>query len=291
MNRNNEDNAVSPAIATILIVLMTVIAAAAAAVVVMGMADTQPDYVVGLIVKAAPAGADAVVTLYGSRDIPGLVRLEVIDAGSSSGAFVEAWNGAAGTAPVGVPLTAKGVARPAEEMPSYATNVWVKGTFADGTDQVLLMQAVTFTNGELAGSDVGDEYVGPGYTIIAQEWSEYYNANKWSISLPKDTLLQFHDGYVFVTSQYSYDPHWLNVDDINTLNAQDFLQKSLGTHSGFVLDLSEEKISNAQEVDSLPSSPSDEVGTLVKYGDKLYAKVRFDAGNKNDWVVVGTKTT
>lgn len=290
MNRNNEDNAVSPAIATILIVLMTVVAAAAAAVVVMGMADTQPDYVVGLTVKAAPAGSDAVVTLYGSRDIPGLVRLEVIDAGSSSGEFVKVWSGAAGTAPVGVPLTAKGVARPAETMPSYATNVWVKGTFADGTDQVLLMQAVTFTNAAPAGSDDEDEDVGPEYTlnnvITWEEKSKGFRDDGGQ--LEQDLLIKFEDekNYLYVVQQagVSFKVHGKDYN-----SAQEFISNLWSSSGLVILDLSEEKISNAQKVASLPSNA--EVGTLVKYGDKLFAKVDSRAYGETNWAMVGTKTT
>lgn len=284
MNRNNEDNAVSPAIATILIVLMTVVAAAAAAVVVMGMADTQPDYVVGLTVKAAPAGSDAVVTLYGSRDIPSLVRLEVIDAGSSSGAFVEAWNGAAGTAPVGVPLTATGVARPAEEMPSYATNVWVKGTFADGTDQVLLMQAVTFTNAAPAGSD--DEDAGPEYTLNnVKTWEEIKMQVNGGATLEKGLLIKFKDGsYLCVL-----DPNWFSLKgDYNS--AQGFKDKLNKDNYVALLDLSKKNIDNATVMTSSPSK-SGQVGDLVIYNDKLYAKVRIDCDGPNDWYVVGTITT
>lgn len=286
MNRNNEDNAVSPAIATILIVLMTVAAAAAAAVVVMGMADTQPDYVVGLTVKAAPAGSDAVVTLYGSRDIPGLVRLEVIDAGSSSGAFVEAWNGAAGTALVGVPLTAKGVARPAEEMPSYATNVWVKGTFADGTDQVLLMQAVTFTNAGPAGSDDGDEDAGPEYTLNnVKTWEEIKMHVNGGATLEKGLLIKFEDGsYICVK-----DGDWFSLGG-NHKSADNFISSLNNKNSVVKLNLSKENIGNAKVMTSSPSNHG-EVGDLVKYNGTLYAKVRSDMWAQNNWYVVGTITT
>lgn len=131
----DQENAITPAIATILIVLMTVVLAAGVAAVTLGMVEKQPEYVVGLTAKAAPAGKDVTVTLYGSRNIPELVKAEVIDAGSSSGNYVEVWNGSAGTAPVGVPLVAEGVARPAVDRTEYATKLWVKGTFMDGTEQ------------------------------------------------------------------------------------------------------------------------------------------------------------
>ncbi|HJK78269.1 MAG TPA: type IV pilin [Methanocorpusculum sp.] len=290
MNRNNEDNAVSPVIATILIVLMTVVAAAAAAVVVMGMADTQPDYVVGLTVKAAPAGSDAVVTLYGSRDIPGLVRLEVIDAGSSSGAFVEAWNGAAGTAPVGVPLTAKEVARPAEEMPSYATNVWVKGTFADGTDQVLLMQAVTFTNAAPAGSDDGDEDAGPEYTLNnVKTWEEISkNFRNDGGELKQGLLIKFEDekNYLYVVQQtgFSFKVHGKDCN-----SAQEFISNLWDSTGLVILDLSEEKISGAKKIANPPES-NEGVGTLVKCNGKLYAQVRTDMWAQNNWAEIGTVT-
>ena len=133
----DQENAITPAIATILIVLMTVVLAAGVAAVTLGMVEKQPEYVVGLTAKAAPAGKDVTVTLYGSRNIPELVKAEVIDAGSSSGNYVEVWNGSAGTAPVGVPLVAEGVARPA----------------VDRTEQVLLMQAMTFRN--VSGGESG----------------------------------------------------------------------------------------------------------------------------------------
>jgi hypothetical protein len=157
MHTESHENAVSPAIATILIVLITVVVAAAVAVVAMGQVENHPDYVVGLTAKAAPAGNDVVVTLYGSKNLPELVKAEVIDTGSSSGKYVEVWNGTAGTAPVGVPLVAEGVARPADDRAEYATKLWVTGTFADGTEQVLLRQAVTFRN----VSGTGEENVEP----------------------------------------------------------------------------------------------------------------------------------
>jgi len=161
MHTESHENAVSPAIATILIVLITVVVAAAVAVVAMGQVENQPDYVVGLTAKAAPAGNDVVVTLYGSKNLPELIKAEVIDAGSSSGKYVEVWNGTAGTAPVGVPLVAEGVARPAEDRAEYATNLWMRGTFADGTEQVLLRQVVTFRN----VSGTGEENVEPSGDI------------------------------------------------------------------------------------------------------------------------------
>jgi hypothetical protein len=181
----DQENAITPAIATILIVLMTVVLAAGVAAVTLGMVEKQPEYVVGLTAKAAPAGKDVTVTLYGSRNIPELVKAEVIDAGSSSGNYVEVWNGSAGTAPVGVPLVAEGVARPAMDRTEYATKLWVKGTFMDGTEQVLLMQAMTFRN--VSGGENGatpdpkdiDDYISNDGLIVTNE-----NGQQVTVSIP-----------------------------------------------------------------------------------------------------------
>lgn len=141
-----KENAVSPAIATVLLVLMTVLIAAVIAVVVTGMAGDQTNYVVGLTADPAQSGGNVTVTLYGGKDLPNLVKAEVTDAGSAKGEFVEVWKGAAGTALTGVPLVAESVARPEEDRAEYATRIMTKGTFADGTEQVLLERAVTFRN-------------------------------------------------------------------------------------------------------------------------------------------------
>ncbi|MDE2523842.1 MAG: hypothetical protein O0X96_01780 [Methanocorpusculum sp.] len=200
MMRKDQESAVSPTIATVLILMMTVVAVAVVAAVAMGLAGGEPDYVVGLTVKAAPAGNDAVVTLYGSRNLPDLVRVEVIDAGSSAGEFVEAWNGTAGTAPAGVPLTAKNAARPAEAMSAYTTKLWVKGTFADGTEQVLLMQTVTFTDVTVSssgGGDIEEDDKGFEYEITAKTWTEAGFGS--SGILDKNTFLKFeNDEYIYM---------------------------------------------------------------------------------------------
>ena len=150
-----KENAVSPAIATVLLVLMTVLIAAVIAVVVTGMAGDQTNYVVGLTADPAQSGGNVTVTLYGGKDLPNLVKAEVIDAGSAKGEFVEVWKGAAGTALTGVPLVAESVARPEEDRAEYATRIMTKGTFADGTEQVLLERAVTFRGVQSVGT--GDE--------------------------------------------------------------------------------------------------------------------------------------
>ncbi|HJK78402.1 MAG TPA: type IV pilin N-terminal domain-containing protein [Methanocorpusculum sp.] len=148
-----KENAVSPAIATVLLVLMTVLIAAVIAVVVTGMAGDQTNYVVGLTADPAHSGGNVTVTLYGGKDLPNLVKAEVIDAGSAKGEFVEVWKGAAGTALTGVPLVAESVARPEEDRAEYATRIMTKGTFADGTEQVLLERAVTFRGVQSVGQE------------------------------------------------------------------------------------------------------------------------------------------
>ena len=148
-----KENAVSPAIATVLLVLMTVLIAAVIAVVVTGMAGDQTNYVVGLTADPAHSGGNVTVTLYGGKDLPNLVKAEVIDAGSAKGEFVEVWKGAAGTALTGVPLVAESVARPEEDRAEYVTRSMTKGTFADGTEQVLLERAVTFRGVQSVGQE------------------------------------------------------------------------------------------------------------------------------------------
>ncbi len=151
-----KENAVSPAIATVLLVLMTVLLAAVIAAVVLGMTGDQTDYVVGLTADPAQSGGNVTVTLYGGKDLPNLVKAEVIDAGSARGEFVTVWEGAAGTALAGVPLVAESVARPEEDRAEYATRILTKGTFADGTEQVLLERAVTFRGVQRVGEESGE---------------------------------------------------------------------------------------------------------------------------------------
>lgn len=151
-----KENAVSPAIATVLLVLMTVLLAAVIAAVVLGMTGDQTDYVVGLTADPAQSGGNVTVTLYGGKDLPNLVKAEVIDAGSAKGEFVTVWEGAAGTALAGVPLVAESVARPEEDRAEYATRILTKGTFADGTEQVLLERAVTFRGVQRVGEESGE---------------------------------------------------------------------------------------------------------------------------------------
>ena len=69
-----KENAVSPAIATVLLVLMTVLLAAVIAAVVLGMTGDQTDYVVGLTADPAQSGGNVTVTLYGGKDLPNLVK-------------------------------------------------------------------------------------------------------------------------------------------------------------------------------------------------------------------------
>ncbi|MDV0441364.1 hypothetical protein McpAg1_05500 [Methanocorpusculaceae archaeon Ag1] len=172
-----------------MLVLITAVLVAIVAIAVIGMAGNQPGYVVGVTASAAPSGNDAVVTLYGSKNIPELVKVEVIDAGSSAGEYVEVWNGTAGSAPVGIPLTAKKVARPSGNMSSYATKLLVRGTFADGTEQVLLMQDAAFK-----GVEEVVEYI--LYNKV--EWKEYYDKHYddpgETVTIPQKTLLDFGDG-------------------------------------------------------------------------------------------------
>lgn len=139
-----EENAVTPAIATILILLITVLVATGAAVVILGIASDQQDHLVGLTAEPVQSGGDVMVTLYGGKELPKLVKAEILDAGSRNGRFVTVWEGTAGTAPAGVPMITKDVARPPANLTEYTTRILVKGTFEDGAEQILLERSMTF---------------------------------------------------------------------------------------------------------------------------------------------------
>ena len=139
-----EENAVTPAIATILILLITVLVATGAAVVILGITSDQQDHLVGLTAEPVQSGGDVMVTLYGGKELPKLVKAEILDAGSRNGRFVTVWEGTAGTAPAGVPMITKDVARPPANLTEYTTRILVKGTFEDGAEQILLERSMTF---------------------------------------------------------------------------------------------------------------------------------------------------
>ena len=294
MMRKDQESAVSPTIATVLILMMTVVAVAVVAAVAMGLAGGEPDYVVGLTVKAAPAGNDAVVTLYGSRNLPDLVRVEVIDAGSSAGEFVEAWNGTAGTAPAGVPLTAKNAARPADTMHAYTTKLWVKGTFADGTEQVLLMQTVTFTDVKPSGSgDREEEENGPVFQPqkTVKIWDEELfktGSGGKSYSFGQNELVKFEDNtYIYFYNPSSSSLEW-NTPYDQTNTATKFLnkypEKSTVTNIG---DLAQ-KIQEANKDRKDADSQSKEAGSIyIKTDGTVMAYVQMSQGEYK-WHSIGT---
>ena len=144
-----EENAVTPAIATILILLITVLVATGAAVVILGIASDQQDHLVGLTAEPVQSGGDVMVTLYGGKELPKLVKAEILDAGSRNGRFVTVWEGTAGTAPAGVPMITKDVARPPANLTEYTTRILVKGTFEDGAEQILLERSMTFRDAKV----------------------------------------------------------------------------------------------------------------------------------------------
>jgi flagellin-like protein len=139
----SRDEAVSPAIGTILLVAITVVLVAVILGVVMGFSGDPNEKKVGL--HAEPAGGpDATLILYGGASVPELVKLEMIDQGSPYGEYVEFWNSSSGEAFVGTPYRAENVAQPEESMAVYDTIINVRGTFTDGKEIVLLVQPMTF---------------------------------------------------------------------------------------------------------------------------------------------------
>ncbi|MCZ9311902.1 MAG: hypothetical protein O0V67_00865 [Methanocorpusculum sp.] len=296
MMRKDQESAVSPTIATVLILMMTVVAVAVVAAVAMGLAGGEPDYVVGLTVKAAPAGNDAVVTLYGSRNLPDLVRVEVIDAGSSAGEFVEAWNGTAGTAPAGIPLTAENAARPVKEMHAYTTKLWVKGTFADGTEQVLLMQTVTFMDVQPEdGGDEGEKTLEFQYNsdIKMTIWSEsVFNNMKDNPGSDGNELFKFEDdNYIyFKSNSHGSFGGQVNYADINTLSK--FWDKWTDKSSTTKIENLNQKIqeANLNRCENPPSSPSPAIGSIYinKNGEVKALIKQYSDDTKGEWKVIGT---
>ncbi|MDV0443549.1 type IV pilin N-terminal domain-containing protein [Methanorbis rubei] len=288
INAKNNDNAVSPVIGTILLVMITVVLVAIVAIAVMGMAGNQSGYVVGVTVGAADSGNDAVVTLYSSKNLPELVKVEVIDAGSSLGEFVEVWNGTAGSAPVGVPFTAKKVARPAEEMQSYSTELSVRGTFADGTEQVLLMQDVIFS---------GVEEVVEGPTIAFDnkvEWGYQYSIEPEQgsqVPVSQGTLLDFGNGeYVYVKDTGA--GYWKGNVEAGYKRSQ--FMNTVGSGGAFIpVDITPEKIQSEQSLNSATTSitTSDPIGTVYRDGKgTLYMMISPANWGTNRVIKIGSIT-
>ncbi|HJK78404.1 MAG TPA: type IV pilin [Methanocorpusculum sp.] len=150
MIRYTRDNGVSPVIAVLLILAMTVAAAGIVAVVATGMTgDLQNGKQVGLIVKPAARGGDVLVTVVSGKDVPELTKLEVIDAGAADAQFREVRlsnGGEVASFTAGAGYVAKNVADPGDFLSSYTTPIGVRGSFADGTETVLLNTKLTFAN-------------------------------------------------------------------------------------------------------------------------------------------------
>lgn len=168
---SKDDHAVSPVMGTILLVAITVVLGAIIAAVILGLADGDDMKKVGM--NAQPlktGGSSAQLVLYGGAALDELVKLEMIDQDSHHGFYVELWNITSGSAVVGMPYTANGVAQPLTELDVYDTRINVKGTFADGREVILLVQPMTFYNVEPAwnnniivdSSSVNITYLGGG---------------------------------------------------------------------------------------------------------------------------------
>ena len=150
MLQTTKDNGVSPVIAVLLILAMTVVAAGIVAVVTMGMTgDLQNGKEVGLLVKPAASGGDVLVTIVTGKDVPELTKLEVIDGGSADAKFQEvklSGGGEVASFTAGAGYVAEKVAWPPSTSigKTYTTPIVVRGTFADGTDVILLNTKLTF---------------------------------------------------------------------------------------------------------------------------------------------------
>ncbi|HJK78489.1 MAG TPA: type IV pilin [Methanocorpusculum sp.] len=136
MNRNYEDNAVSPVIATILLVAIVVVLAAVVAVVAVGMAGGQNDLKdVGLAVTSDHT--DVMVTLFTGQDVRDLQSLRVSVAGNPYVNEFQSTNTTDCVRQIGVPIRFTGVGVEG----THTTTV--TGVFSDTT-------AVTLWTGQLA---------------------------------------------------------------------------------------------------------------------------------------------
>ncbi|MDU9377148.1 hypothetical protein McpSp1_17950 [Methanocorpusculaceae archaeon Sp1] len=253
-----------------MLVLITAVLVAIVAIAVIGMAGNQPGYVVGVTASAAPSGNNAIVTLYGSKNIPELVKVEVIDAGSSRGEYVEVWNGTAGSAPVGVPLTAKKVARPDGDLLSYAVKLLVKGTFADGTEQVLLMQDAVFRGvGKVVDYILYNEWT----------WSDFYNNHtEGRVEFYQATLLDFGDGkYVYAKPGADYTRSNFNENSTR----ENFMYYGGSGGAYIEMRITPELVKMAAS----EASTSDSAGTLYQKDGVLYVKFTPSYPESNNIVI------
>lgn len=136
MNRNYEDNAVSPVIATILLVAIVMVLAAVVAVVALGMAGGQNDLKdVGLTVTSDHT--DVMVTLFTGQDVSDLQSLRVSVAGNPYMTESQSTNTTDCVRQIGVPIRFTGVGVEG----THTTTV--TGVFSDTT-------AVMLWTGQLA---------------------------------------------------------------------------------------------------------------------------------------------
>lgn len=136
MNRNYEDNAVSPVIATILLVAIVMVLAAVVAVVALGIAGGQNDLKdVGLAVTSDHT--DVMVTLFTGQDVSDLQSLRVSVAGNPYMTESQSTNTTDCVRKIGVPIRFTGVGVEG----THTTTV--TGVFSDTT-------AVTLWTGQLA---------------------------------------------------------------------------------------------------------------------------------------------
>lgn len=150
MKYNLKNDAASPVIAVLLLLAIAVVIAGVVGMVALGLTgDLQNSKQVGLMAASAPSGGDVLVTVASGKDVPELVRLEVLDGGSPAAAFrpVLLPGGAEPAVfAAGAGYVAKSVAWPSAKSigKPYTTPVVARGSFADGTEVVPLNTKLTF---------------------------------------------------------------------------------------------------------------------------------------------------
>lgn len=156
VNDNLKNDAVSPVITVLLLLAISVVIAGVVGMVALGLTgDMQNGKQVGLMVASASSGGgDVMVTVVSGKDVPELVKLEVLDGGARDAHYrpvLIPGGNSASSFTAGPEYVAKSVAWPSAKSigKPYTTPVVVRGTFMDGTEVVLLNTKLTFVGMKL----------------------------------------------------------------------------------------------------------------------------------------------